>query len=45
MKQFNENIGKFEGTVIDAVLMGDLASSVNTTVAYDKDGKVVDNGK
>lgn len=45
MKQFAEKIGKFEGTVVDAVLLGDHASSVNTTVAYDKDGKVVDNGK
>ena len=45
MAQFTEKIGKFEGTVVDAVSMGDHATSVNTTVACDKDGKVMDNGK
>lgn len=45
MAKFVEKISKVEGTVVDAVSMGDQATSVNSSVAYDKDGNVVDNGK
>ena len=45
MAKFMEKISKVEGTVVDAVSMGDQASSVNASVAYDKDGNVLDNGK
>ena len=45
MAKFIEKISKVEGTVVDAISMGDRASSVNTSVAYDKDGNVLDNSK
>ena len=45
MKQFMEKISKLENKVVDVVSFGELASSVNTSVAYDKDDKVLDNSK
>ena len=45
MAKFVEKISKVEGTVVDAISMGDQATSVNTSVAYDKDGNVLDNSK
>ncbi|CAB3976713.1 Hypothetical predicted protein [Paramuricea clavata] len=45
MAQFMEKVGKVENIAVDAVSMGELASSVNASVVYDKDGKVFDNNK
>ena len=45
MAKFVDKVGKMEGTVVDAVSMGEYASSVNTAVTYDKDGNVLDNSK
>ncbi len=45
MAPFMEKIGKVEHTLVDVVSLGELASTVNTGVAYDKDGKVMDNSK
>ena len=45
MAQFMDKIGKIETTVVDVVSMGELASSANTSISYDKDGKVLDNAK
>ena len=45
MAQFMEKVGKVENIAVDAVSMGELASSVNASVVYDKDGKVLDNNK
>jgi hypothetical protein len=45
MAQFMEKVGKVENIAVDAVSMGELASSVNASVVYDKDDKVLDNNK
>jgi hypothetical protein len=45
MAQFMERVGKVENIAVDAVSMGELASSVNASVVYDKDDKVLDNNK
>ena len=45
MAKFTDKVGKVESTVVDAVSMGEYASSVNTSVAYDKDGNVLNNAK
>ena len=45
MAQFMDKIGKVENIVVDVVSMGELASSANTSISYDKDGKVLENSK
>jgi hypothetical protein len=45
MAQFMDKVGKTENAVVDVVGMGEMASTVTTSVSYDKEGKVLDNSK
>ena len=45
MLQFLDKIGKVENSVVEVVPLGDMVSTVNTSVTYDKDGKEMDHGK